>query len=305
MKKHDENKYYMEQLVHEYLKGLDSAIVEASPELDTDIAELGSEIDLIAELNEYQQMNRTGHQLIKSQLKQDMAMKAIEVVDALRAYAKVTNNMVLFAEMGITYWSIYKKRDAEAKDECRFIHDRGVEHLAGITTYGITEAFLLELKGLITDYNANMTKPRMSITERMQLTRGIDDAFGRIDVLLKELDIKVFALRTLYPAVVSHYKDCRRIVDYRGSVLAISGTVKNELDEPIFGATATIEVLDRSTKSTYKGNFEFRNLPDGLYTVVVERPGYEKQAVTVGVVKGETTKINVVLKSTEGQLRVA
>ena len=300
MRKRSENKYNMLVLVLEYLKSLNTSIINSSPRLDAVIALLEDEVALIASLNEYQTVNRTGYRVVKSQLKQNMVMKAIEVVDALKAYAKVENNEVLFAEMNISYWSLIKKRDTEATNQCQFIHARGFEHVTGITTYGITATFLTDFEQLIVDYTTNSMKPRLSITERMQLTKGIDDAFERVDVLLKDMDIKVTALRTLHPAVFSHYKDCRKIVNYRGSVRAISGTVKNEAGEPIFGATVSIPLLNLSVKSTFKGNFEFKNLADGNYTIVVERPGYDKQVVAAGVVKGETTKINLVLRSLDG-----
>lgn len=300
MKKRNENKYNMVLLVLEYLKGLNTSIINASPRLDAVIALLEEEVALIASLNEFQTVNRTGYRVVKSQFKQNMVMKAIEVVDALKAYAKVENNEVLFAEMDITYWSLIKKRDTEASSQSQFIHSRGVEHLTGIITYGITEVFLDDFEQLIVDYTDNLMKPRFSITERMQLTRGIAEGFERVEILLKDMDIKVTALRTIYPAVVSQYKDCRRVINYRGSVLAISGTVKNETGEPIFGATVSIPSPNMSVKSTFKGNFEFKNLPDGDYTIVVERPGYDKQVVTAGVVKGETTKINLVLLSLDG-----
>lgn len=303
MNKKFENRNSMGIVTHEFIRNLVLSVLNASPGLSDDIIALGTVLEEIKDLNEFQTINRSGYRIVKSQSKDVMAVNAIDVVDALRGYANVTNNEVLFSEMELTYWDIMKKRDSEARDTCTFIHTRGVEHASGIATYGISEEVLLNFKNYIVEFESNMAKPRLTIAERMQLTKGLEMAFERLDGVLEDMDAKVFALRFLYPEVVSNYKDCRKIVNYRGSVLSVSGKVYDEGGLPLYGATIVLKEADRFAKSTYKGNFEFKNVANGTYTVVVSRPGYETQEVTAGIVKGETTRLAFLLKVVNGFLR--
>ncbi len=76
-----------------------------------------------------------------------------------------------------------------------------------------------------------------------------------------------------------------------GSVMSSSGAVSD--------ATVTIRSLDtgltRSRSSADNGTYRFPALPTGTYEVTVTQPGYESRPVTVQVVVGESTPVDMML----------
>nr|WP_297308085.1 TonB-dependent receptor [uncultured Flavobacterium sp.] len=63
------------------------------------------------------------------------------------------------------------------------------------------------------------------------------------------------------------------------------------------GATLTVQNSNKYTISDQNGNYEFLNLPEGTYTVVVEYIGYISDAQEVVVVPNKATTINFQLDS--------
>lgn len=49
-------------------------------------------------------------------------------------------------------------------------------------------------------------------------------------------------------------------------------------------------------KTTEQGNFQVKNLPDGTYTALVKKLGYQDQEVTFHVVAGEMVDLEVTLE---------
>lgn len=305
MKKSFENKYNTSKVVQAFMEEQSAATINASPGLAVDVVNLTETNTEIGNLNEFQTINRSGHRIVKENFKEIMISSAMDCVNALMAFAETSYNEVLFNEVKTTRTYLQKMRDNEVKDRCAFIHFRANEYQANIETYGITVAVVSKFEEQITDFNANISKPRLSIADRVLLTKKLNTEFKKLNALLKNMDIKVNALNLLFPDFVSEYKTCRIIVNHRGSSLAISGTIKDHAGMPISGAMFTIESLKREAKSTLKGNFEFKNIATGEYFLKIVRPGYTTITQKVNIVKGETTKLFIVMNTDASQLRVA
>ena len=69
----------------------------------------------------------------------------------------------------------------------------------------------------------------------------------------------------------------------------IGGRVTDTLGRPIAGATVVIKGTNISTQTDSKGNFDFANLAQGKYTIVVSYIGYEKAEATISTT--ETTMV--------------
>lgn len=300
-----ENRYNMAKVVQSYMEEQSVTTINAAPGLDLDVSLLKDINNKIGELNEFQSISRIGHRINKNNVREAMTNSALDCAFALMAFAEPNPDQVLYNEVKTSRTYLQRLRDNDAKDRCEFLHFRATEHQADLETYGITVAFLNNFQAEIDAFNEQISKPRQSIAARVQLTNKMDMEFKKQLDLLKEMDTKVNALNLLFPDFVNEYKTCRIVINYSGSVLAISGTIKDQAGLPIFGAICTLTELGREAKSSTKGNFEFKNVANGKYNLEVKRPGFETINLIVSVVKGETNKVNIVMSTDTSLLRVA
>ena len=305
MNRNQENKDTMASVVLEYMKEVPETLVQNTPGLEENIQELTEILEVISEKNEYQNTDNSGYSIVKSNLRNSMVELGVNIAYSLKAYAKRVNNEVLFTEMSMTKSSLENMRDNDVKDKCQLIATRATANVAGISTYGITQAVIDGYIQNITLFGNNIPKPRLSITANVLLTQNIAAAFKALDKSLEELDIKMFALNFAHRQIVDQYKSCRRIVNHAGRLLSLVGNITDQDYNPVFGAVVSISVINREAKSTKKGNFEFKNLPEGQYMVQIARPSFATQTIMVGVVKGQTTELKIMLQPANENLRVA
>ena len=73
----------------------------------------------------------------------------------------------------------------------------------------------------------------------------------------------------------------------------LTGTITDQevLDEGVVFAQVSLKGTSFKTQTNFRGNFEFRDLSTGNYTVQVTYPGYETLEIPVEIKKGEPTHI--------------
>lgn len=82
----------------------------------------------------------------------------------------------------------------------------------------------------------------------------------------------------------------------------IAGTVVSAIDnEPLAGATVTLNPSGKSYTTGSNGTFEFQNMDAQQYTVSAQKNGYISNRTTVTGVSGETVTISITLTPNENQ----
>ncbi len=79
--------------------------------------------------------------------------------------------------------------------------------------------------------------------------------------------------------------------------------IDGETEEPLIGASITIEQLSIGATADVHGNFKLDNVPEGIYTISVSFIGYQKSLIhDLQVKEGATTIVNVKLQTSAGEL---
>ena len=305
MKKELNNRLSMTKVVLRYIAQQNPQIINASPGLADTIAQITTFVNKAATLNQNQNINRKGHREYKLKLKNNLLDTAMEVTQALLAYANRTKNVVLFNEVKNSRTFLYKLRENNLTNRCSFLYKKAIEHQAHIETYGISSLKLEMFLNQINGFNSTIPNTRIAIVERVMLTKEIETEFKNLTQLLISLDISVNALSMLYPDFVSKYKTCRKIVNTQKTTLALSGKITNESGKPLSGAIITFSGTKKTIKSTLKGNFKIKILPKGIHNMQVFRPGYTTINQTIAIIKGETTNTNIIMSQNSKNLLVA
>lgn len=77
-----------------------------------------------------------------------------------------------------------------------------------------------------------------------------------------------------------------------GGEFSLEGTVLNSDDEPIGGAL--VSANNEETETDDDGQYAFKGLSDGEYTVEVESDGYESEEETISLPQQEDTPLKIV-----------
>jgi hypothetical protein len=141
-----------------------------------------------------------------------MAAAAIYIVAALKAYASITGNLALAADVNFSPSDILRVKETDADDICLHIHQLGTTHLVALGDYDITQADLDVLAKEIKDFSDLIGKPRLSIGQGKAIREEIDTLIQKTDLQLRDqLDNLMLKYRVKAPAFYSQYLSARDV----------------------------------------------------------------------------------------------
>jgi hypothetical protein len=280
-------------------------ILNALPGFQAFYTALQNAIVKIQEWGEQQGFNKSGNTTGKNVFRDNLITLAIDTARKMKAYAKFTNNFVLLKEVTCTETKLKRMSDVDLRNQAQGFYDRAQANVANTATYGVTAATQTTLLSAITNFNGSIGKPRIGTTETTQATEQLTVHFDAADAALENIDLVVEIIRLTQPNFYKGYKTVRKLVKRGGSTLAVNGLVTDADGNPLAGAKITFTLngtrngADKviiKKKSAKKGGFKISNAPEGTYTVVAELPGCHPQTITVSVVAGQMTSVNIVLE---------
>ena len=271
-----------------------------------------AKIPLIEQNRDAQTLETTGITTDKTAKRNSMTEKTLFMINRLQSYANVVNNPELLESIKYTASDLKKSRDTDVIGICNTVLAKANANAAAIATYGVTAAMITELQAAITAYSATLAKPKAAKSQTKTATENLTKLFKEADELLvKRLDLDIELFKTSKPDFYSQYKTARIIIPTGGGATSVLGSVNLAgSGEPLKGvsftfvaetngmmktAAATETTKPIVKKSADKGKFR-ATLPESTYKVIVEKIGYKKQEVTITVVNGETTNLNIELE---------
>jgi hypothetical protein len=184
------------------------------PAFVTAVAALRTRIDAINSLEQSRNGGSKGATTMKQAARQAMAIAALEVAGAVRAFAAATGDAELEARVSFTSSDILHGRDTEAKTICQGIHDDANANVAALANYGVVANDLTALQAKINAYNVVLGKPRAAINNDSSAVEQLEAEFDATDRLLEgQVDGMAETFRSSQSAFYNAYSASRRIVD--------------------------------------------------------------------------------------------
>lgn len=255
--------------------------------------------------SEQQLMDTSGLAVNKEQKRNTLIMLTADTANKLQAYARFANNPLLIGETKITVTSLRKLADTLLRDKAQGICSLAQTNLASLAAYGINDETQAAFNNAINTYTGTIPQPRVGAVGRKQNTALINEGFDEADKALEDIDVLVEIVKYSQPVFYGTYKSVRKLIETGKGSLAVKGGVTEAADgtalaNVIFtftltgtGAEATKPIVKKTAE---KGGFTIKSLPAGTYQVAVQKPGYAGQLLTVIVVDGETSEVNVALE---------
>jgi hypothetical protein len=149
----------------------------------------------------------------------------------------------------------------------------------------------------ITDFEAVVQMPETMIDQRAQATHAMLDALNQGIKVRKDTFLDaVRRKRESDPDFFKGFKQAMKIDGNPTHALSVQGNISEDTPQgskAIANVRCFIPALDKSVKSGEKGNFQFKSLPAGEYTVVFTKYGYEPVTKTIAVNDGERTELKI------------
>jgi len=309
MNNYQESKLSMYLVIRDYM-ATNAAILGPLPNFAANQTAFQNAITQIQASGEQQNFDKTGIAAGKGQLKQNLVAHAADTSRKLTAYAKFTDNRTLLGEIRYSESDLKRRADTNLRDVARGIYDRAQAIVASLATYGITAATQTTLLNAINAFTAAIPKPRLGVAEKKQSTSQLAAFFKLADASLDNIDTAVEIVRLTQANFYNGYKAARKLILTGGGSVSIKGVVSDaSTGEPLKSATlkfvsngtrAMIKASnsggDVTKKTADKGGFMVKTLAEGSYQLIITKPGYKEQTVTVNVSDGKMSSLNIKLE---------
>lgn len=281
------------------------AITKELPEFTPRFTTFQSNIKQIQLIGESQKDVRTGLAKDKKDLRSTLITLAADNSRKVCAFAENTNNKPLIDEVNFSISDFGRMTDVALKDFAEILYKKAEAIISSLASYGITPETQKVLADLIAAYDASLAKPRVGISEKSQATKELEVLFDSSESILKKMDKILGIIRLTQVNFFNGYTSVRKLVDTNTGYIALKATAIDLTNgAPLKGVIFTFKPDgtkanftggngEMTKKTADKGSFHIKNMHAGTYKVVVRKPGYKEQEVTVSVSDGERSDLNV------------
>jgi len=245
----------------------------------------------------------TGITQTKEETKTAMMNAAILTANGGKAYATVTSNTNLAAQMSHSKTEIKEATDTDADDICQNIHDNINPFVANTVAYGVSATTQTNLQNAINAFSALIGKPRQQIGIVAHATITITQHFAAANALLKnQLDTILMQYQSSNAPFYNEFMSARTIVDigHRHTVI-LKGFIYDTHNHALSGVTISLTGNASHHKITdATGKYNFRRLHTGTYILTISKSGYVTQTKTINAAINETIENDFALVAVAG-----
>ena len=265
-------------------------------------------IDII-ELARYmqaQEFNSKGFASKKKLAKEKLSEFIFKLTASFCSFAIDTNNQPIEEEFDVSVSVVNKKNDADFVNYAnRLITSLG-EYIKELEPYHILAADVSELSNKTVAYSDLLHIPDEVIKDKSIATEKIKELITKCHKILDDsIDRDMIYYQEKDEPFYLEYQKRREKHDANTHALSIKGTVVDaDGSEPLQHVKCTVkfkagsELAEYHTKTTAKGNYQFKDIPDGKCKLTFTLEYYDKLVVDTAVYGGEFTLVDVELVKT-------
>ena len=254
-----------------------------------------------------QEADKSGNTTTKNQYRATLISSTIEIVRRTVAYATNVNNSALLALVNYTESDLKRSSDTKLISSCQVIHDNANTNVAALATYGITAAMITTMQTNINNLSGALPKGRVGETDSEEATNLLATYFKTLKTNWAKIDTLVKMVQTSQPSFYNEYLNVRKIIPTGVGSLplkikatnATTGAPEANVTITLSPANGLMKAASTNGKSNIVkktaagGGSNYKSLADGTYTVTATKPGYKDVIMTVNVVNGELTVLEI------------
>jgi|GEM_PF-2071648 len=221
-----------------------------------------------------------------------------KVQAGLMSYAVSVNDQELKESANYKSGDYNKARDTDLVAICQTIYTLANANVANLLIFGIVQADIDAILAQIGVFELIISKPREAIAGREVKLKELGEHLGFSQgILHQEIDYYMELFRESDAEFYNNYLTAREISDIGIRTVSIRGKVYDYVrGVAIERATVRIEETGKEVVTRGKGNFQFKSLQAGVYTLVASHEEYqEKQYGSIAVEEGKITNKDIYL----------
>ena len=233
--------------------------------------------------------------------KQDLIEKIIsgtlDLSGPLVNLGRKTANNQLIQEFNFSKSTLEALRDGDLVSTATNTAAKANTNILALAPAGVTPAMVGDLNTDNAQLQLTIATPEEARQAKKVATQNIADTFPKTreltDLTLKPLMRTNFA--KIDPDFYNQFITATQIINTGIHHLDFFGLITDSVTSDAVGS-ALVRVLSGATeiaktKAGEKGHFQFKEIPEGTYSVEVSRPGYTTQTFTgIVIITGESTK---------------
>lgn len=221
-----------------------------------------------------------------------------------RSYAKKIGDDVLYENSNLTMSEIRKIKDTEINALVKRLIAYASKNLKELASFGMTEKMIEDYGKEADGFINYLAVPQAILAERKTATKNLKKLFKQLDELfIGFLDNYMMQYIKTEPDFYSDYEHARIIYDDPTISRSLMGTViDEETNEPLQYVLVTVICESGKTftyKTSEKGNFLFKKLPEGKCKVTFNKNYYDILTVNSEIHNNAMTRLNVAIRKTE------
>lgn len=231
----------------------------------------------------------TGITITKTKRRKAIEADGFLLSSILTVYSKVNGLKELGSRVRYTITSFKMADGQKLTGMCHQLISDANEHIAGLEPYLIDAAWLTAFEGKIDAFVSITSAPAHARSNIKEATQEVNRLVIEINDLLRyKLDPLMTYFSYQDSLLYANYRNGRKTIAVGREKAALFGTVKDAAGNAVKGLKVRIVLTKRKSITTAKGNFKFKRLKDGNYTLLVFKDTKElaRQTVMVPVEEG-------------------
>lgn len=259
-------------------------------------------LDAVAAADNRRQQDKLAITISKRQYREGLAHQAQLVANAIVTYATAQNDLGLKKAMNFSRSDLYHSNDKELESYITNILGMAQKLSEELKKYGISDEVMKSYAARVEEYRVAANEPRISQAERVEAGQQIDDGLRKLsDQLKNQLDKLMLQYKYSHPEFYNQYRQKRQLINGARRKTGLEGAVTEPAGKT---GLADVDVLvNGSSLQTITGK-------DGSYLLVLplfgeteitfRKEGYEPQTLKAEMIRGQRTRLDVVLKPLAG-----
>ncbi len=278
-----------------------AAVVALRPALGVAQTALLAVVAAIESADLAQRKNIKGVTVNKQQLHDGLVNQTFSVASAMKAYAHVIGDAVLFDEVSIAKSKLKRLDDGLLPQTAQFMHDRANGLILLLADYGITAPVLTTFQTAITNYKGSVDQPREAVADRMAQTNLIPVLNKQgMDLIKNEMTPIIETLLSSEPVFYDTYFAAKEVIDSGQTHTTVKGKATDSVTgDGIF--KMQVEMIgtntDLKTTTDVTGVYQISKFKGGVYSFVFTHPDFKPAKVpNVKIPLGGSVEVSVVME---------
>ncbi|MEO6547724.1 MAG: carboxypeptidase regulatory-like domain-containing protein [Ferruginibacter sp.] len=234
----------------------------------------------------------------KQAFRANLADAAASLAAGVFAYAFNTQNNTLKEKVNYSVSDLNRLKDDLLPAAVKNIIEVANEQLSTLDEYGISAATIQSVQDMLNQFLSLAQSPRDAVGKRISYRKNLEQLFKETDDIVKNRFDKIMQTMALTdPEAVNYYRSNRSIVSAPTTHTQLQGKIVSA-DAPDGVKNVSIQLVETgvSKLTTNTGDFIFKDITTGTYTLKLSAEGYQDTLLTqVEIKKGRRNKQEIIL----------